>query len=288
MNFSSTVIVILGPTASGKSDFAVEYALSHNGEIISADSRQIYKGLDIGTGKITEEEMKGVKHHMLDVCSPSDTFSVAGYARLALPILEDIISRAKTPIICGGTGQYVDALIYSNTYPEVLPNETLRKSLAEKSTDELFVQLTALDTRRADTIDRHNRVRLVRAIEIATSLGAVPLLEEKTLHHPVHIYLLSPSKETLITRIEKRLEKRLSGDDASNMLSEAKILRTKNLLDTTIESLGLEYKWMNMYLKGNCSYDEMKQHILTDSWHYAKRQMTWNKKYEGFAEKVVL
>jgi tRNA dimethylallyltransferase len=145
----------------------------------------------------------------------------------------------------------------------------------------------ALDARRAEIIDRHNRVRLVRAIEIATALGSVPILEEKGLRYPTHIYLLSPSKEILISRIEKRLEKRLEGHETINMLFEAKMLRSKNLLDTTIESLGLEYRWMNIYLKGECSYDEMKQHILIDSWHYAKRQMTWNKKYEGFAEKIL-
>lgn len=288
MKDSSPVIVILGPTASGKSDFAVEYALKNNGEIISADSRQVYKGLDIGTGKITQEEMRGVKHHMLDVCTPGDTFSVAEYTKLALPILEDILTSGKTPIICGGTGQYIDALIYTNTYPEVLPDKKLRESLKDIPTEGLFAKLTVLDAQRASAIDKHNRVRLVRAIEIATALGAVPLLEEKILRHPVHIYLLSPSKETIVTRIQKRLDKRLHGNSKENMLSEAMDLRIKKIPDITIESLGLEYKWMNIYLKGNCSYEEMRQYILTDSWHYAKRQITWNKKYENFAEKVII
>ena len=165
------VVVIIGPTASGKSDFAVEYALSHNGEIISADSRQLYRGLDIGTGKITREEMKGIPHHMLDVCDIGEKFSVAEYVRLALPILEDIRARGKTTIICGGTGHYVDALIYKDTFPQIPPNETLRKELEGKTTEELFEELTSCDPDRAKTIDKHNRVRLIRALEIVTSTG---------------------------------------------------------------------------------------------------------------------
>lgn len=282
------VIIIIGPTASGKSDFAVEYALKHNGEVISADSRQIYKGLDIGTGKITTDEMKGIKHYMLDVCNPGDRFSVADYAHLALPILEEILVRGKTPIICGGTGQYVDALIYADTFPHVLPNEKLRKKLESKSTEELFNELEKVDIRRASSIDRHNRVRLIRALEIAGTLGKVPESSIKKLRYDIHMYLMCPTKEQLIEKIAKRLEKRLD----AGMLEEARDLRSHaqktTLADSQISSLGLEYKWMNNYLKNECTLEEMKQHILTDSWRYAKRQMTWNKKYESFAEKVSL
>ena len=135
------ILVVLGPTASGKSDFAVKLAQKYNGEILSADSRQIYRGLDIGTGKITVEEMKGIKHHMLDICditaSSTFAFSVADYQRIALPVIDDIVSRGKTPIICGGTGQYIDALIYQNTFPHIPPHNEYRESLEKFTTEEL-------------------------------------------------------------------------------------------------------------------------------------------------------
>lgn len=291
------IYVVVGPTASGKSDYAVELAHSLSngvtpfidGEIVSADSKQIYSGLSIGTGTILPEEMKGIPHHMLGIIEPGASFSVAEYQKLALPIVMDIISRGKTPIICGGTGQYIDSLIYTTSFPVVPPNTILREELETYSTEELFARLVSKDKERASTIDTHNRVRLIRALEIVEVLGNVPLLTaqgDKELRFLTTMYLLTAPKELLVQRIEKRLEKRLQGNDETTMLSEAKMLRTKNLPDKAIASLGLEYKWMNIYRKGECSYDEMKKHILTDSWHYAKRQMTWNKKYEGFAEKV--
>lgn len=288
------IYVVAGPTAIGKSDYAVELARSLSngvapfidGEIVSADSRQIYSGLSIGTGTISPEEMKGIPHHMLGIIEPGSSFSVVGYQKLALPIIMDIISRGKTPIICGGTGQYIDALIYTTPFPVVPPNTILREELETCSTEELYIRLESKDKERASAIDTHNRVRLIRALEIVDVLGTVPAQGDKELRFPTTLYLLTVPKELLVQRIEKRLEKRLQGKDESPMLSEAKMLRTKNLSDRTIESLGLEYKWMNIYFKGECSYDEMKKHILVDSWHYVKRQMTWNKKYESFAEKV--
>jgi tRNA dimethylallyltransferase len=280
------VIVVLGPTASGKSDYAVDLALKHNGEIISADSKQVYIGLDIGTGKITKEEMAGVPHYMLDVCDPSVVFSVSDYKALALPILEDILSRGKTPIICGGTGQYIDALIYRDTFAQVLPNKVLREKLENTSTEELFEQLKKRDPRRARVIDKHNRVRLIRALEIVEALGQVPLLSEKELRYDITMYIMSPTKEQLLERIKIRLEKRLE----AGMLDEGRALRknflTRPIPDSRIASLGLEYKWMNMYLKNEITYDEMKEKLLTTIWRYAKRQMTWNKKYESFGIKV--
>ncbi len=134
------IIIVVGPTASGKSDFTVELALKVNGEIISSDSRQVYKGLDIGTGKITEEEMKGVKHHMISVYDLDEDVSVARFARDAAPILKDIMSRGKTPIICGGTGQYIDALIFDTKIPAVGPNKKLRAELEKLSTEELVAR----------------------------------------------------------------------------------------------------------------------------------------------------
>ncbi len=281
-----SIIVVIGPTASGKSDFAVDLALQHNGEIISADSRQVYKGLDIGTGKITQQEMKGIPHHMIDVCDVADVFSVARYKKIASPLIDEILARGKTPIICGGTGQYIDALIFTNTFAEVPPNSKLRAELEKKSTQELFNELLTRDKHRAEDIDHNNRVRLIRALEIIDTLGVVPRLTHPILRYNVTMYIMSPTKEQLRMRIHTRLEKRLE----SNMLDEARALRSRAIPDTRMTSLGLEYAWMNMYLKNEITYEVMKEKLFTAIWRYAKRQITWNKKYESllFTQKVSL
>ena len=280
MNKKLEIIVVVGPTASGKSDFAVDLALKHNGEIISADSRQVYKNLDIGTGKITEEEMKGVKHYMISVYELDESISVARYARDASPILKDILKRGKTPIICGGTGQYIDALIFDTQIPQVGPNEKLRSELEKLSTEELVARLKARDSDRHSFIDPHNRVRLIRALEIVESLGKVPKQKSPKLLYETKIYLLNPTREILRERITKRLEKRL----AIGMLEEGEKISKLNLSDIQIKKLGLEYYSMNRYFKGEINISQMKEEIITKSMQYAKRQQTWNRKYIGKAE----
>lgn len=279
MNQKPHVIVVIGPTASGKSDFAVQLARERNGEIISADSRQVYTGLDIGTGKITKEEMKGVPHHMLDVIEPGHSFSVAEYARLAQPILEDILSRGKTPIICGGTGQYIDALIYDQEFPASPPDAELRRVLEQKTTEELFEELKAKDPQRAESIDRHNHVRLVRALEIVSTLGHVPALSEPKLLYDVECYLMNPSREILRERITKRLEKRL----AHGMIEEVKDIMKKGFTSEGMKRFGLEYRSIGNFLEGGLTEENMKEEIITTSMQYAKRQETWNKKYLSLA-----
>jgi len=284
MDTSQKIIVVVGPTASGKSDFAVALAKKENGEIISSDSRQVYRGLDIGTGKITEEEMAGVPHHMIDIIDIHQSFSVADYEAIATPIIIDILKRGKTPIICGGTGQYIDALIYKNTFAKVPPNEVLRRELETKTNEELFLKLQEQDQARAEKIDKHNKVRLVRALEIIEQEGKVPVLQDAQFRYPTEIYLLSPSKEVLRTRIETRLRKRLD----LGMLEEGRRLLTENFSTKKLASLGLEYIWMNHYLQGTYSYEEMESKLLTSIWHYAKRQMTWNKKYASLKETIII
>lgn len=292
MKETPRVIVVAGPTASGKSDFAVNLALSLSkgctpfvdGEIISADSRQVYRGLDIGTGKITQEEMKDVPHHMLDVVDAGKEFSVAEYARLAKPILEDIFARGKTPIICGGTGQYIDALIYDTEVPAVPPNQTLREELEKKNVDELFAELAEKDPYRADTIDRYNKMRLIRALEIAHELGSVPPLHEPKLMYETEFYLMNPSRELVRHRIEKRLIKRLD----AGMLDECKHLLENGVTHEQLEKLGLEYRYMSRHLRGEISYDDFITELTQKIGQYAKRQDTWNKKYLPFAKMVTV
>lgn len=288
MKTSQKVIVVVGPTASGKSDFAVNLAKnlskteSMDCEIISADSRQVYKGLDIGTGKITEEEMQGIKHHMLSVYDLGEEVSVARFAHDATPILEKILSEGKTPIICGGTGQYIDALIYGTSLPKVEPNKKLREELEKKSADELFSLLQSRDPVRAVAIDRHNRVRLVRALEIVDSLGTVPKQLLPTLKFPTDIYLMSPSRELLRRRITKRLEKRFQ----TGMVDEVRAVIRQGYSSVSMKKFGLEYVAIAKYLEGLLTEDEMKEEIITKSMQYAKRQQTWNKKYIPIATNI--
>ena len=276
------IIVVAGPTASGKSDFAVELALKNKGEIISADSRQVYRGLDIGTGKITKDEMKGVPHYMLDIVDVADIFSVAKYAELALPIIEDILARGKTPIICGGTGQYIDVLIYTTETPHVEPNAILRNKLEKRPVEELYQELVKRDPRRAHGIDKYNKVRIIRALEIVETLGAVPEQEAPSLRYDMKFYLMNPSRELVRQRIEKRLLARLD----TGMLEECKKLLASGTTHEQLERLGLEYRYMSRYLQNIISYDEFVTQLKNKSCQYAKRQETWNKKYLSFAELI--
>lgn len=281
MNITKKIIVVAGPTASGKSDFAVELAHKYNGEVISADSRQVYKGLDIGTGKITQEEMKGIPHHMIDIVEADTTFSVADYTRIATPIIHSLLAQGKTPIICGGTGQYIDSLIYNSSFPKVPPNEILRATLEKKSNEELHTLLTQKDPLRAKNIDSHNKVRLTRALEIIEMLGTVPLQDPPCLLYDTELYLMSPTREQLRARIHARLLSRLD----QGMLKECEQLLSQGITHERLEKLGLEYRYMSRYLRGALTYDEFVTTLTSKICQYAKRQETWNKKYEKFAKK---
>ncbi|MFZ2188045.1 MAG: tRNA (adenosine(37)-N6)-dimethylallyltransferase MiaA, partial [Candidatus Moraniibacteriota bacterium] len=172
----SKIVVILGPTSSGKSSVAIKLAQKFNGEIISADSRQIYRGMDVGTGKVTSAEQALAKHYMLDIVSPKTNFSAAQFKKKAQILIADILKRGKLPIICGGTGFWIKALVDDVIYPEVKPDWKLREKLGKKSTEQLFVMLEKLDPVRAGNIDAKNPVRLIRAIEICRTLGKVPVI----------------------------------------------------------------------------------------------------------------
>ncbi len=271
----NSVLVILGPTASGKSDLAVALAKKYNGEIISADSRQVYKGLDIGSGKITKAEMKGVPHHLLDVARPSTIFSVSNFQKKAKKAIADIQSRSKLPIICGGTGFYIQSIVDDVIFPEVKPNKKLRSELATYSTEKLFKTLQKLDPVRASTIEKQNPVRLIRAIEIAKALGKVPQLQIQNDDNQGFTQIgLKISPEKLKSNIAKRLDKRLK----KGMLNEAEKLHKEGLSWKRMEALGLEYRNMALFLQNKISKEEMTEKIRTESWQYAKRQMTWFKR----------
>ena len=273
MNKKPKIIVILGQTATGKSDFAVQIAKKIDGEIISADSRQVYKGMDLGTGKITKKEMRGVPHYLLDVTSPKKVFSVSDFKKLADKKIEDILARGKTPIICGGTGFYIDAVVDGVVLPEVEPNEKLRSTLSKKSAEKLFEMLKKLDKNRAKNIDPKNKVRLIRAIEIAKALGKVPKIKSQSKYDVVKIGLTLPD-EILKDKIKTRLLARIK----KGMLREIKKLHDGGISWKRMEMLGLEYRYGALYLQGKITKQEMIEKLNTEIWHYAKRQKTWFKR----------
>ncbi|HAS84874.1 MAG TPA: tRNA (adenosine(37)-N6)-dimethylallyltransferase MiaA [Candidatus Yonathbacteria bacterium] len=270
------IIAVVGPTASGKSALAVEIARLVNGEIISADSRQVYTGLDIGTGKVTKREMLGVPHHMLDVINPKRTMSVVQYERLATREIEDILKRGITPIICGGTGQYVDAVLTTASFPEVPPNAKLRKKLEKLSAEKLFKKLQKMDPARAKTIDAKNPRRLIRAIEIAEVLGSVPSREPATERYDTLYIGLALPKEELSERIHKRLVARMR----QGILAEAKRLHEKGLSWKRMKALGLEYRFLAQFLQNKISKEELLDLLEIAIRQYSKRQIVWFKRNE--------
>lgn len=284
------IIVILGQTSSGKSDFAVEIAKKFDNEIVSADSRQVYKGMDLGTGKITKKEMRGVPHYLLDVVSPLKTFSVSDFKKIADKKIEEILNKNKVPIICGGTGFYIDTVTSGAIFPEVPPNKKLRETLEKKTAEQLFEMLKKLDKDRASNIDAKNSVRLIRAIEIATLLGKVPPLNSNqnsymaTNSAPAGFVAnskfkvlkigLTISPEILKERIKNRLLSRIK----KGMLKEIENLHGQGLSWKRMNELGLEYRYGALYLQGKNTKEEMIEKICSETWHYAKRQNTWFKR----------
>src|SRR3989344_2440339 len=267
------ILVIVGPNASGKSALGIKLAKKFNGEIVSADSRQIYRGLDIGSGKVTKREMLGVAHHMLDVANPKHVFNVSQYQKLAYKIIDEILSRNKLPTIVGGTGQYISAITQGLIVPEVKPNPKLRARLEKLTNDKLLKLLKALDPARARQIDRHNPRRLVRAIEIAKALGRVPELKSEPRYAPVMLGI-RPTIHELRFKIHDRLTRRMS----RGMVGEVKKLHKNGLSWKRLESLGLEYRIVANYLRNKLTKKEMLESIEKENLNYAKRQMTWFKR----------
>jgi len=285
------LIVILGPTASGKSELAVKLAKKFNGEIVSADSRQVYKGMDIGTGKITKKEMQGIPHYLLDVASPKRRFTVSQYRKLVLKTINKIFKKGKIPILCGGTGFYIQAVVDGIVIPEVPPDWKLRKKLEKKSVEELYKILKKLDPKRAKTIESKNPRRLIRAIEIILKTKRpVPALKKNPLPYPVLLISIKKGKKELSSLIRERLLRRLK----RGMIAEVKKLKKSSLSWKRLEEFGLEYRFVAQYLqkklkskedKSSSSslavaqeYDEMVNLIQKEIEHFAKRQMTWFKR----------
>lgn len=329
----SKVVVVVGPTASGKSDLALRLAKLAQGkpfkkmgilgaEIISADSRQVYRGMDIGAGKVKRDRQQttdnkqreeyysgGVRHWMLDVADPKRTFAVNQYQRLARRAVEDITRRGKLPIVTGGTGFYIDALIYDLALPQVTPDKKLRARFDKLTAEKLFEKLRRLDPARAKTIDRHNKRRLVRALEIVLTTGSpVPALPKsyqlKAISYDVLWLGVTWPRDVLARRIKRRLDARFKPDFAKattgkqGMLAEVKNIRRSGVSWKRLESFGLEYRHLARYLQGKyevkmsndkvkkgskfnirtSSFRTMREALHRDIVRYSKRQMTWFKR----------
>jgi tRNA dimethylallyltransferase len=322
------LLVIVGPTSSGKSELAVKLAKRFNGEIISCDSRQIYRGMNLGTGKVNgrwatihpervhpsegskkwlvdknrgrgfyqQYFYKNIIHHCIDFVNPKKQYSAALFQRDAKKIIADVAARGKLPILCGGTAHWIDAVVYDQRLPNVKPNAKLRKRLDRLSTECLFARISRLDPERAKTIDRFNKRRLIRALEIIMATGK-PVPQLPTTHYPLPTYDplwlgIHPAQTVLFAKIKKRLKQRLK----AGMVAEVKRLHQysppqnmgrvprvhprggRGLSWHRLESFGLEYKFASLYLQKKISYNEMFEQLFTAIKQYSKRQMTWWKR----------
>jgi tRNA dimethylallyltransferase len=230
--------------------------------------------MDLGTGKIKKYEMFGIPHHLLDVINPNARFSVQKYKQLAEKEIEKIIKKQKLPIICGGTGFYIDAVTKNISLPEVPPNYELRKKLEKKSTEALFKILKKLSPARAKNIDKHNKVRLIRAIEIAKALGKVPSIKERPSKYDfTYIGLDLPNEE-----LKKNINIRLFARIKKGMINEVKKLHQNGVSWKRLESFGLEYRQIALYLQNKITRVQMLKTLENEIWHYAKRQRTWFKR----------
>ena len=265
------IIIVAGPTASGKTALSLTIAKERDGEIISVDSRQVYKTLDIGTEKITKEQMLGIPHHLIDILDPKDTYSAGQFASDASTLITEILARGKTPILAGGTNFYFDALLYG--LPESTPDEALRNELEKYTNEELMYQIQQKDPRRAARIDPDNRRRLIRALEIIREHGTVPERIKNEPRYQVEWHVLNPERDELRARIRKRLIEAL----ASGLIEE--VTRTRaHVGDARLNELGLEYRIIGEYLRGERTEESLLPALCSRLWHYARHQKAWLRK----------
>ncbi|MBQ8895286.1 MAG: tRNA (adenosine(37)-N6)-dimethylallyltransferase MiaA [Clostridia bacterium] len=275
------LLVVVGPTASGKSAYAIKKAIELGGEIISGDSMQIYRGMDIGTAKPSTEEMQGVPHHLIDIANIEEPFSAARFLELASGAIADISSHGKLPIIAGGTGLYIDTLISGTQLSATADDPILRESLfryaEENGASALHSRLAKVDPEAAKTIHPNNIKRVARAIEIYELTGETKTeLDKKSkqgesIYAPHTVYIQPKERETIYERIDKRVEVMFS----LGLEAEVKSLYEKGLKETPTASQAIGYKEFYPYFEGFCDIQAVKEAICLNTRHYAKRQLTW-------------
>ena len=277
------VIVIVGPTASGKTALSIELAKRINGEIVSCDSMQIYKDMDIGSAKPTLEEMQGIKHYMIDVVKPDERFSVAEYKKQAEKAIEEILSKGKIPIVIGGTGLYADSLIYSIEYPEIefdlkYRNKLEKKANTQEGLIELYNEAKRIDEEAIKKISENDKKRIIRILEIFYSTGKTKTqLEIESRRNEVkydyRVFAIDMNREILYDRINKRVDTMIE----NGLIQEVKNLLNKyEIFPTAMQGLG--YKEVVEYLDGKLTKEEMIEKIKQETRRYAKRQLTWFRK----------
>jgi tRNA dimethylallyltransferase len=269
------IIVIVGPTGSGKTSLSLLLAQQFSGEVINADSRQVYKGLDIGTEKITQDEMDIVPHHLIDIVDVKDVYTAADFKKDAEKAIAEITARGNLPIIAGGTFFYIDTLLGKMGAAPVPPNPELRAVLETRSTEELFAELTKKDVRRAESIDPHNRRRLIRALEIIDTLASVPIATIPIdCPYDALIIGLDVDPVELRRKLRARAEQALS----KGLIEETKNLLAQGVSKDRLLEIGHEYRLVLAYLDGEITNDELIQKCEEKNWQYAKRQKMWLKR----------
>ena len=274
------IICIAGPTASGKTSLAIALAKLYNGEVVSCDSMQIYKGMNIGTAKPTKEEMDGIIHHMLDVAAPTEDFSVSRYCEMADPIIKDIISRGKTAIIAGGTGLYMDALIKGNNFAPC-PSTGMRQKLEQQADrdgmEAMLALLESIDPDAAAKLHLADRKRILRALEVYYETGeTITAHNEKTKqipprYNPVWFALEDEDRQDLYNRIDQRVDVMLQ----MGLIDEIKALLAAGIPEKCTAMQAIGYKEFLAAMNGECTIDEAADQVRQSSRRYAKRQLTW-------------
>lgn len=277
------IIIIAGATASGKTAFSVELAKKLNTQIISCDSMQIYKHMDIGTAKITTDEMDGITHHMVDIVLPNQPFSVGEYSQKATKIIDSLLNNNKIPIIVGGTGLYIDSILYNMSFGGEKDNklrEDLQKQLELHGKEYMHNLLKQIDPEDAQKIHPNNTKRVLRALEIYYSTGKSKSLmqtQEKKINYDCCLIVLNPPRDILYERINKRVDVMFE----KGLENEVKKLIDNKLVDFDCQSMqAIGYKEFKDYFEGSISIDELKSKIKQNSRNYAKRQLTWFKRYD--------
>jgi tRNA dimethylallyltransferase len=269
------LIVILGTNASGKSELGIRLAHHLGGEVVSADSRQVYRGLDLGSGKITPAQAGTVKHHLIDVADLSEYFSLAQYQRAAYTTIDSILGAGKRPLLVGGTGLYLSAIVEGYELVDVPPNDALRSELEGLPLPQLAERLEKSDPDAASRVDKSNRRRLIRAIEIAAAGRAHAAAHKRSPRYRCLQLGLTWPREILEQRIEKRLQERL----ANGMIDEVTGLRSRGVSDLRLDKLGLEYRYITRYLRGElATREDLTRELAIAIRQFAKGQFTWFKR----------
>jgi tRNA dimethylallyltransferase len=273
----AALVVILGPTASGKSALGIALAQHFNGEIVSADSRQVYRGMDIGTAKVTPAEQALVPHHLLDIADPQNMYTVAQFQHDAIGAINDILARGRQPFLVGGSAHYIQAVVDNLDIPHVPPQPELRMELETRPLTELLAQLEELDPQSATTIDRNNPRRIQRALEVCLVTGK-PFSEQRgmnnALYNPLLLGIQWP-RDVLYRRIDTRIDERMK----QGLVQEVETLLANGLGHERLEAMGLEYRFVSRWLRGEFTNEaDMIQRLKYATHDFVRRQLTWFRK----------